>query len=487
MSSEDSDSALGAAARQQQAAREGEAPRGYRRGGPGRFRRWRRWGRRGRPRDAGNGEGEAAGDAAIPPEEAVPALDAAEVFRLENEALAERAREAGVSVGANPKAQDLRRGLFEAHARKLGFRWAEGTLEMLKDGAGFLRSDERDYHPSVDDPFVPPALIRRFGLRMGDFVGGLVRLPGARAARLAHPDLVWGRPAEEIAARTPYDKLTPFYPQKRLILERGREPSSMRAVDLIAPLGRGQRCLIVAPPRAGKTILLQEIARSIEANDPDVELLVLLLDERPEEVHNMKQGVRGEVIASTFDETLERHVRIADLVIERAHRMLECGRHVVLLLDSLTRFARACNNLSSPRGRLMSGGVEAGALAKPRKFFSSARNIEGGGSLTIVATVLVETGSRMDELIFEEFKGTGNAEIHLSRDLQERRIYPAIHMEKSATRREEMLYHPEEYERVKLYRRRLLEHPPLEAMEILLSELRATDSNAELLMRLKTG
>jgi transcription termination factor Rho len=417
----------------------------------------------------------------------VPALDAAEVFGLAEPELAKRAREAGVNVGASPKAEELRRGLFEAHARKRGFQWVEGTLELLKDGAGFLRSDERDFHPSTSDPFVPPALIRQYGLQMGDLVGGMVRPPGERAARLAHPDLVWGRPAPEIAKRTPYDKLTPFYPQKRLILERGGEPVGMRAVDLLAPLGRGQRCLIVAPPRAGKTILLQEIAQSIEANDPDVDLLVLLLDERPEEVHNMKQVVRGEVIASTFDETIERHVRIADLLVERAHRMLECGRHVVLLLDSLTRFARACNNLSSPRGRLMSGGVESGALSKPRKFFSSARNIEGGGSLTIIATVLVETGSRMDDLIFEEFKGTGNAEIHLSRDLQERRIYPAIHMEKSATRREEMLYHPEEYERVKALRRKLLEHPPLEAMELLLDQLRATDSNAELLMRLKVG
>lgn len=487
MNAGDSDSALGAAARRQQAAAAGGAPR--ERGGPGRYRRWRRWGRRGRPRapfaeEGATGAVEAAGESV---EETVPALDAVEVFGLGPADLAARAREAGLHVGTSPRAESLRRGLFEAHAKKLGCLWGEGTLELLKDGAGFLRSVARDFHPSVEDPFVAPSLIRRFGLRMGDLVGGVIRPPGARAARLAHPDLIWERPAAEIAARTPYDKLTPFYPQKRLILERGREPLSMRAVDLIAPLGRGQRCLIVAPPRAGKTILLQEIAQSVEANDPDAHLLVLLLDERPEEVHNMKARVRGEVIASTFDETIERHVRIAELVIERAHRMLECGRHVVLLLDSLTRFARACNNLSSPRGRLMSGGVESGALAKPRKFFSSARNIEGGGSLTIVATVLIETGSRMDDLIFEEFKGTGNAEVHLSRDLQERRIYPAIHMEKSATRREEMLYHPDEYERVKLLRRRLLEHPPLEAMEILLGELGATDSNAELLMRQKAG
>jgi transcription termination factor Rho len=477
MNAEEPSSALGAAA--QQAGRGGNGgPR--ERGGEGRHHRWRRWGRRGRPRE-GNGGG------APVPEESVPALDAAEIFQLEGAALADRAREAGVDVGVNPKADDLRRMLFEAHARKQGCTWAQGTLELLKDGAGFLRSDERDFHPSAEDPFVSPSIVRQFGLQMGDFVGGMVRPPRERAARLVHADLAWGRPVAELAARTPYDKLTPFYPQTRLILERGAEPVSMRAVDLIAPLGRGQRCLIVAPPRAGKTILLQQIAQSIEANNKDIDLLVLLLDERPEEVHSMKECVRGEVIASTFDETIDRHVRIADLLMERAHRMLECGRHVVVLLDSLTRFARACNNLSSSRGRIMSGGVESGALSKPRKFFSSARNIEGGGSLTVIATVLVETGSRMDELIFEEFKGTGNAEIHLSRDLQERRIYPAIHMEKSATRREEMLYHPEEYERVKLLRNKLFEQPPLKAMENLLEQLRATDSNAELLMRLKVA
>jgi transcription termination factor Rho len=280
--------------------------------------------------------------------------------------------------------------------------------------------------------------------------------------------------------------LTPLFPQKRLVLEIGKEPIAMRTIDLLSPLGRGQRALVVAPPRAGKTVILQQIAQSIGKNDPDVYVIVLLLDERPEEVGNMRPMVKyGEVISSTFDETPERHVRIAEFVMEKAHRMLEHGQHVVVLMDSLTRFARACNNLTATKGKLMSGGVEAGALLKPRKFFSSARNVEEGGSLTIVATVLTETGSKMDDLIFEEFKGTGNMEIHLSRDLQERRIYPAIHIEKTGTRKEELLLHPDEMVRIQALRRSLTEFPPMEAMERLIETLRATSSNAELLMRLK--
>ncbi len=415
-----------------------------------------------------------------------PCLDVAELKTLSLKELQRRASELDISKPSD-QPQSLIHQILRAHSEKHGFKLVEGVLEMNRGGFGFLRSPQVNYQPRFDDVYVTHAIIRRFALRPGDWVMGMARLPKGRERyhTLLHVDMVWNEAVGKFQNRKSYEDLTPLYPEKRLVLEAGPDPISMRALDLLAPLGRGQRCLLVAPPRAGKTILLQQIAESIEKNDPDVSVLILLLDERPEEVDNMRRVVKGEVISSTFDESVERHVRIADLVMEKAHRMLESGRHVILLLDSLTRLARACNALSSSKGKLMSGGVESGALIKPRKFFSAARNVEEGGSLTIVATVLVETGSRMDDLIFEEFKGTGNMEVHLSRDLQERRIYPAIHIAKSGTRREELLYHPDEYVRIQTLRKQLMEYPPLEAMEKLIEILKQTKSNAELLMCLK--
>ncbi|MBI4025510.1 MAG: transcription termination factor Rho [Verrucomicrobia bacterium] len=407
--------------------------------------------------------------------------------QLSAKALQERVLEMGLPLKSK-NTDEILRALLQANAEKQGFKLADGVFDVGRGGAGFLRLPQANYQPQSEDVFVSPHLARRFRLQPGDLVTGISRSPSGRRRyhTLLHVDLIWNESPEKLQSRKAYDELTPFYPQKRLVLENGADSISMRALDLLAPLGRGQRCLLVAPPRAGKTILLQQIAGSIGVNDPDVDIIVLLLDERPEEVHSMRRIVqRGEVISSTFDETPERHVHVADLVIEKAHRMLENGRHVALLLDSLTRMSRACNALTSSRGKLMSGGIEASALVNPRKFFSSARNIENGGSLTIIGTVLVETGSRMDDLIFEEFKGTGNMEVYLSRDLQERRIYPAIHIEKSGTRREDLLYHPDEMIRIQALRRQLSEHPPLEAMEKLIEQLEATSSNAELLMRLK--
>jgi transcription termination factor Rho len=380
------------------------------------------------------------------------------------------------------------RALLKANAEAHQFKLAEGFFDLSRSGFGFLRSMDSNYQPRSEDIYVPPSLIKKFDLKAGDRVTGVTRSPREteRYQTLVHIDLIWDLSPEKVKARKPYDELTPLFPEKRLVLESTAEMISMRAIDLLAPLGKGQRALIVAPPRAGKTIILQQIAQSLGKNNPDVYVIVLLLDERPEEVGGMRPMVKnGEVVSSTFDETPERHVRVAEFVMEKAHRMLEVGQHVVVLMDSLTRFARACNNMTASKGKLMSGGVEAGALMKPRKFFSSARNVEEGGSLTIVATVLTETGSKMDDLIFEEFKGTGNMEIHLSRDLQERRIYPAIHIEKTGTRREDLLYHPDELIRIHALRKSLSEYPPLEGMEKLIEMLRATSSNAELLMRLK--
>lgn len=413
-------------------------------------------------------------------------LNLAELRSLPLEILQQRASELGVSQKLD-HSDELIREMLKIHSKKQGLSLADGFLEMSRGGGGFLRSPLTNYQLNYEDAYISPAVVRRFSLQPGDWIIGMARPPRGRERHptLVHTDLIWNEPSEKFQRRKSYEDLTPLHPDKRLVLETGSDSIAMRVLDLLAPLGRGQRCLIVAPPRAGKTVLLQQIAESIEKNDPDVDVLVLLLDERPEEVRNIKAVVKGEIVSSTFDENVERHVYMADLIMEKAHRMLENGRHVVLLLDSLTRLARACNVLSSPRGKLMSGGVEASALIKPRKFFSSARNIEEGGSLTIIATVLVETGSRMDDLIFEEFKGTGNMEIHLSRDLQERRIYPAIHIGKSGTRREELLYHPDEILRIQALRRQLSEYPPLEAIEKLIEMLKNTKSNAELLMRLK--
>lgn len=362
---------------------------------------------------------------------------------------------------------------------------AEGFFDQVSDSFAMLRWPKLNFLPVPEDVCVPRTLVEQYHLRPGQKLAGTVRLPVQREKFLSLETItrIEGQPAEAWSEPTHFDKLTPQFPQGRIILENPKTNSiSARAVDLLTPLGRGQRGLIVAPPRVGKTILLKEIAKAIRVNHPEIALILLLVDERPEEVTDLEREIDCEIYHSNFDETVHRHVEVAEMVLERAKRLVELKRDVVLLLDSLTRLSRGYNNLEPGRGRIMSGGVEAKALIKPKKFFGSARNAEEGGSLTVLATALTETGSRMDELIFEEFKGTGNMELHLDRGLQEKRIYPAIHPLLSATRREELLYHPDEWERVLMLRKTMTALPPLEAMEKLIDNLHATKTNAELLL-----
>ena len=362
---------------------------------------------------------------------------------------------------------------------------AEGFVDQVSDAFAMLRWPKLNFLPVPEDVAVPPTLIEQYDLRPGQKVAGTVRLPVQREKFLSLDKVtnVENQPCEEWKQPTAFDKLTPQFPQGRIILENPNTNSvCARAVDLMTPLGRGQRGLIVAPPRVGKTILLKEIAKAIQANYPEIVLILLLVDERPEEVTDLQREIDCEIYHSNFDESVQRHVQVAEMVLERVKRLVEMKHDVVLLLDSLTRLSRGYNNLEPGKGRIMSGGVEAKALTKPKKFFGSARNAEEGGSLTVLATALTETGSRMDELIFEEFKGTGNMELHLDRGLQEKRIYPAIHPMLSATRREELLYHPEEWERVLMLRKTMAALPPLESMEKLIDNLHATKTNAELLL-----
>jgi transcription termination factor Rho len=362
---------------------------------------------------------------------------------------------------------------------------AEGFLDQVSGSFAMLRWPKLNFLPVPEDVAVSRALIEQHRLRPGQKVAGTVRLPVQREKFLSLDKVthIEGQPAEEWTEPTHFDKLTPQFPQGRIILENPKTNSiSARAVDLLAPLGRGQRGLIVAPPRVGKTILLKEIAKAIRINHPDIVLILLLVDERPEEVTDLEREIDCQIYHSNFDESVQRHVQVAEIVLERAKRLVEMKHDVVVLLDSITRLSRGYNNLEPGRGRIMSGGVEAKALIKPKKFFGSARNAEEGGSLTVLATALTETGSRMDELIFEEFKGTGNMELHLDRALQEKRLYPAIHPLLSATRREELLYHPDEWERVLMLRKTMAAIPPLEAMEKLIDNLHVTKTNAELLL-----
>ena len=362
---------------------------------------------------------------------------------------------------------------------------AEGFVDQVSESFAMLRWPKLNFLPVPEDVAVPRTLIEQYDLRPGQKVAGTVRLPVQREKFLSLDKVthVEGKPVEEWKQPTAFDKLTPQFPQGRIILENPSTSSvCARAVDLLTPLGRGQRGLIVSPPRVGKTILLKEIAKAIRANYPEIVLILLLVDERPEEVTDLQREIDCDIYHSNFDESVQRHVQVAEMVLERAKRLVEMKHDVVLLLDSLTRLSRGYNNLEPGKGRIMSGGVEAKALTKPKKFFGSARNAEEGGSLTVLATALTETGSRMDELIFEEFKGTGNMELHLDRGLQEKRIYPAIHPMLSATRREELLYHPEEWERVLLLRKTMAALPPLESMEKLIDNLQATKTNAELLL-----
>jgi transcription termination factor Rho len=364
---------------------------------------------------------------------------------------------------------------------------AEGLLEILPDGLGFLRSPEASYAPSATDVLVPPALISSLRLLPGHWLSGPAWPPrrGERYAVLAEVEEVNHEDPDVLRRRVPFEDLTATFPDQRLLLETTPEEVSMRIMDLFCPIGRGQRGLLVSPPRAGKTIVLQKIADAVARNSPSTEIVVLLVDERPEEVTNMRRSVRGEVLASTFDQPAHRHVRLAELTMEKVKRLVELGRHVLLLIDSMTRLGRAYNNEAPTTGRLLTGGMDAKALTKPKRFFSSARNVEGGGSLTILATALVDTGSRLDQVVFEEFKGTGNMELVLSRDLANQRLWPAIDIPKSGTRNEELLLHPEEQRRVTALRRAMADEPPAEVLEDILEKMRKFKTNAEFLMNVE--
>jgi transcription termination factor Rho len=379
--------------------------------------------------------------------------------------------------------QDLIFKILQAQSEKEGNIFADGVLEILPDGYGFLRSPDYNYLPGPDDIYVSPSQIRKFDLKTGDSISGNVRPPheGEKYFALVKIEAINFESPEETRNKILFDNLTPLYPQERIKLETVREATSGRVMDLLTPVGKGQRGLIVAPPRTGKTMLLQSLANSISTNHPEVILIVLLIDERPEEVTDMQRSVKGEVISSTFDEPAARHVQVAEMVIEKAKRLVEHKRDVVILLDSITRLARAYNTIVPPSGKVLSGGVDSNALQRPKRFFGAARNIEEGGSLTIIATALVDTGSRMDEVIFEEFKGTGNMEIILDRKLVDKRVFPAIDIQRSGTRKEELLIPKEDLQRIWILRKVLNPLSPVEAMELLISRLEKVRNNAEFL------
>ncbi len=393
------------------------------------------------------------------------------------------AKDLNISGYSDLRKQELIFKILEGQTAKDGLTFSRGVLEVLPDGYGFLRSADYNYLPSPDDIYVSPSQIKKFSLRTGDFVSGQVRPPkeGERFFALLRVEAVNGQDPEAIRERTLFDNLTPVYPTKRIALESAPGEYSMRIMDLLSPIGKGQRGLIVSPPKSGKTILLQKIANSITRNHPEIKLLILLIDERPEEVTDMERSVKGEVISSTFDEPAERHVQVADMVIEKAKRLVEAKEDVVILLDSITRLARAHNIVVPHSGRILSGGVDSNALHKPKRFFGAARNTEDGGSLTILATALIDTGSRMDDVIFEEFKGTGNMEIVLNRDLSDRRIFPAIDVNRSGTRREDLLMKEDELAKIWILRKLLSDFSPIEAMEFLLDKMRGTKNNKEFL------
>lgn len=393
------------------------------------------------------------------------------------------AKDMNIQGYSDLRKQDIIFKILEAQTEKEGFSFSKGVLEVLPDGYGFLRSVDYNYLPSPDDIYVSPSQIKKFGLRTGDSVSGQVRPPkeGERFFALLRVEAVNDGSPEQIRERVLFDNLTPLYPTERLKLETVPGEYAMRIMDLLAPVGKGQRGMIVSPPKAGKTVLLQKMANSILRNHPEVKLIVLLIDERPEEVTDMERTVNAEVVSSTFDEPPERHVQVADMVLEKAKRFVESKKDVVILLDSITRLARAHNTVVPHSGKILSGGVDANALHRPKRFFGAARNIEEGGSLTIIATALVETGSRMDEVIFEEFKGTGNMEVVLDRKLSDKRIFPSIDVNRSGTRKEEMLQDSEELNRVWILRKLLSDLTPVEAMEFSLEKMRGTKSNKEFL------
>ncbi len=395
------------------------------------------------------------------------------------------AKELNIEGAAGMRRQELIFALLTAQAARNGAIYGEGVLEILPDGFGFLRAPDYNYLPGPDDIYVSPSQIRRFNLRTGDTISGQIRPPkeGERYFALLKVEQINMEPPEVAREKILFDNLVPLYPDTRLRMEVEGEPNnfSARVMDLMTPIGKGQRGLIVSAPRTGKTMLLQNIAHSLEKNHPEVILIVLLIDERPEEVTDMQRSVKGEVISSTFDEPAQRHVQVAEMVIEKAKRLVEHKRDVVILLDSITRLARAYNTVVPPSGKILSGGVDSNALHKPKRFFGAARNIEGGGSLTIIATALIDTGSRMDEVIFEEFKGTGNMEIHLDRKLSDKRIFPAIDINRSGTRKEELLLNETELNRVWILRKLLSPLTPVDAMEFLLEKMKGTKSNQEFL------
>ena len=398
------------------------------------------------------------------------------------------ARTLEIAGASGMRKQDLIFRILQAQSEKEGHIFAEGVLEILPDGYGFLRSPDYNYLPGPDDIYVSPSQIRKFDLKTGDTISGNVRPPheGEKYFALVKIEAINFESPEETRNKILFDNLTPLYPQERLKLETTRDNVSSRVMDLLTPLGKGQRGLIVSPPRAGKTMLLQQVANSITTNHPEVVLMVLLIDERPEEVTDMQRSVKGEVISSTFDEPAARHVQVAEMVIEKAKRLVEHKRDVVILLDSITRLARAYNTIVPPSGKVLSGGVDSNALQRPKRFFGSARNIEEGGSLTIIATALIDTGSRMDDVIFEEFKGTGNSEIILERKLVDKRVFPAIDIQRSGTRKEELLIPKEDLQRIWVLRKVLNPLSPVEAMELLIDKLSKTKANSEFLSNMSS-
>ena len=406
--------------------------------------------------------------------------------------LLEIAKEMKLENVSRTRKQDIIFAILKNHAKGGEDIYGDGVLEILQDGFGFLRSANSSYLAGPDDIYVSPSQIRRFNLRKGDEVSGKIRPPkdGERYFALLKVNAINGDKPENTKNKVLFENLTPLFPQERLVLEVGTgstEDLSSRVLDLIAPIGKGQRGLIVAPPQAGKTMLLQTIAQAITRNNPEADLIVLLIDERPEEVTEMKRSVRGEVVASTFDEPPARHVQVAEMVIEKAKRLVEHKRDVVILLDSITRLARAYNTVVPSSGKVLTGGVDANALEKPKRFFGAARNVEEGGSLTIIATALVDTGSKMDEVIFEEFKGTGNQELHLDRKIAEKRIYPAINIRRSGTRREDMMFDETSLQRLWILRRLLTEMEDVPSIEFLLDKLRQTKTNDEFFDSMRGG
>ena len=412
------------------------------------------------------------------------ALHVAEVFK--------QAEALEIENTGRMRKQELMFAIIKKRAKAGEQVFADGVLEVLPDGFGFLRAPDTSYNASTDDIYISPSQIRRFNLHTGDMIEGEVRIPkdGERYFALNKLDKINGLPPEDNKHKIMFENLTPLFPKEQMRLERdikSEENITGRVIDIIAPIGKGQRALIVAPPKSGKTVMMQHICHAITSNHPEVELMVLLVDERPEEVTEMQRTVRGEVISSTFDEPADRHVQVAEMVIEKAKRLVEHKRDVVILLDSITRLARAYNNVLPSSGKVLTGGVDANALQRPKRFFGAARKIEEGGSLTIIATALVDTGSRMDEVIFEEFKGTGNCEIHLDRRLYEKRVFPSIQLNRSGTRREELLLQPEILQKTRILRQFMYNMDEIEAMEMVLKSMKSTKNNSEFFDMMRRG